>query len=155
MAAILMFLEDYSFEEESFFFGSLWAPSFWDWQSVLLIDFINPQDIINANVHCRQTIQNQHQGLLSSYIIFLNSNSRLHMQNFKWGTFNHPTNSSGLDPSDFHLFTRTFWQKKKLGKLRGTERRRDYMSQYTVGRWLWCWNTNAHHMLQQILKSAR
>ena len=91
---------------------------FWDRYGVLLLDYHPNGQTINAQVYCdtlqrlRRAIQNKRQGLLSSGVVLLHNNARLHMawqttallQQFRWDTMDHPPYSPDLAPSDYHLF---------------------------------------------------
>lgn len=94
--------------------------AFWDRKEILLIDFSPRRESINANKYgeilqrlCR-AIKNKRGGLLTKVACLLHGNVRPHtarkmadlLTSFGWDVLNHLSNSSGLAPSDFFLFSR-------------------------------------------------
>lgn len=94
------------------------ATVFWDKKGILLIDFLEHGETINADKYCetlrklRRAIQNKRRGLLSSGVVLLHDNARPHtaaatgqlLDRFRWDIFDHPPYSPDLAPSDYHLF---------------------------------------------------
>lgn len=92
---------------------------FWDWQGILLVDWMERGTTINSTAYCetlkklRRAIQNKRRGLLTSGIVFVHDNARPHtarvtttlLDSFRWEQFCHPPYSPDLAPSDFHLFS--------------------------------------------------
>jgi histone-lysine N-methyltransferase SETMAR len=87
-------------------------------QNVLLVEVMQRGTTINAESYCatlrrlRYAIQNRRRGLLSSGVMHVHDNARLHdaartqamLQEFGWEVFERPAYSPDLVPSDFHLF---------------------------------------------------
>ncbi|UYV76778.1 hypothetical protein LAZ67_14001999 [Cordylochernes scorpioides] len=94
------------------------AINFWDCKGVLLVDYLPPNTTVNAARYCevltklRAAIKRKRPGLLSRKVSLVHDNARQHaarttqtlLVNFKWEIFTHPSYSSDLAPSDFHLF---------------------------------------------------
>ncbi|GFX42538.1 mariner Mos1 transposase [Trichonephila clavipes] len=91
---------------------------FWDRHEVLLVEFMQQGTTINAATYCatltklRRAIQNKQCGLLTSRVLLLHDNARLHsaintqnlIRSFGWEQIDHPPYSPDFAPSDFHLF---------------------------------------------------
>jgi histone-lysine N-methyltransferase SETMAR len=96
----------------------LMATVFWDTKGVLMVDFMLQGTTITSEVYCetlkklRRAIQNKRRRMLSSCVVLLHDNVRLHtagrtrtlLEQFKWELFDHPPYSPDLAPSDYHLF---------------------------------------------------
>uniref|UniRef100_A0A0A9Y740 Histone-lysine N-methyltransferase SETMAR n=1 Tax=Lygus hesperus TaxID=30085 RepID=A0A0A9Y740_LYGHE len=99
------------------------ATVFGDWNSVLLIDFVNHGSTINASAYCdtvkrlRAAIKrikplSGRPNLLRKGILLLHDNARpqsahqtqQHVNSFNLDVLNHPPYSPDLAQSDFHLF---------------------------------------------------
>ncbi|GBO37160.1 Mariner Mos1 transposase [Araneus ventricosus] len=86
---------------------------FWDRKGMLLVDFPDHGSTINSESYCetlqklRRAIQNKRQGKLSSKVLCLHDNARLHTSNhtrelldaFGWDLY-----SPVLAPRGYHLF---------------------------------------------------
>ncbi|UYV76915.1 hypothetical protein LAZ67_14002389 [Cordylochernes scorpioides] len=98
--------------------GKVMAIVIWDCKSVLLVDYLPPNTMVNAARYCevltelRAAIKRKRPGLLSRKVLLVHDNARPHaarttqtlLENFKWEIFTHPPYSPDLVPSDFHLF---------------------------------------------------
>jgi len=94
------------------------ATVFWDIHGVILVDFLERGQTINAERYCetlrklRRAIQNKRRGKLSEKVLLIHDNARPHtaihtrelLEGFRWEVFDHPPYSPDLAPSDFHLF---------------------------------------------------
>jgi transposase len=93
------------------------ATVFWDTNGVLLVYFMPQGTAITSEVYCetlkilRRAIQNKRHGKLTSSVVLLHDNVRLHtaartqtlLEQFNWELFDHPPYSPDLAPSDYHL----------------------------------------------------
>ena len=96
----------------------LMATVFWDSKGILLVDFLQPGQTINATRYCetlnklREAVRRKRPGRLSSGVIFQHDNATPHTANltrewletYGWEALSHPPHSPDLAPSDFHLF---------------------------------------------------
>lgn len=96
------------------------ASVFWDRKGLLLIEFLERGETINAARYCetmkklRRAIKNKRRGMLTTGISLLHDNARPHtaratqelLTSFGWDVLNHPSHSPDLAPSDYHLFTK-------------------------------------------------
>jgi len=91
--------------KQTFSTRKIMCTTFWDRQGVLLVEFLPQGTTINSAVYCemlkklRRAIQNKRRGMLSSTILFLQDNARLHsaaqtqdlITSFKWEQMDHPS----------------------------------------------------------------
>jgi hypothetical protein len=83
-----------------------------DRKRVLMVEFMQQGTTVTPEVHyetLRRAMQNNRLGMLTSDVVLLHGNARLHaaahiralMEYFNWELFDHPFYSSHLDPSDY------------------------------------------------------
>jgi histone-lysine N-methyltransferase SETMAR len=120
------------------------ATVFWDMKGVLLVEFQEHGETVNAASYCsllerlKTAIRNKRKGLLSRGVILLHDNARPHTARLtleavdKLGleVLPHPPYSPDLAPSDYHLFGP---MKKMLG---GQKFSSDMEAQSAVRQWL-------------------
>ena len=94
------------------------ATVFWDHKGILLIDFLEKGQTVNAAYYCevldrlRAAIKSKRPGVLTKGVFLIHDNARPHsaritqeqLKKFEWTVFEHPPYSPDLAPSDYHLF---------------------------------------------------
>jgi transposase len=102
------------------------AAVFWDRKGVLMVEFMQQGTTMTSEVYCktpekpRRAIQNKRCGMLTSVVVLLRGNVRLHtaartrllLEHCSWELFVHPPYTPDLAPSYYHMFT---YLKKWLG----------------------------------------
>jgi hypothetical protein len=92
---------------------------FWYRKGVLMVEFVQQGTIVMSEVYCktlknlRRAIQNKRYRMLTSGVMLLHENARLHraactqalLEYINWELFDHPPYSPYLTSSDYHLFT--------------------------------------------------
>jgi histone-lysine N-methyltransferase SETMAR len=98
--------------------GKVLMTVFWDARAILLIDFLERGNTINAARYCqtleklKSAVPHKRPGLLSAGVILLDDNARPHsaaqtqdkIAALRWERLARPPYGSDLAPSDFHLF---------------------------------------------------
>jgi histone-lysine N-methyltransferase SETMAR len=106
--------------------GKVMATVFWDVHGVLLVEFQERGQTVNAASYCallerlKQAILRKRRGLMTKGVILLHDNARPHTARLTQATIDnlgievlpHPPYSPDLAPSDYHLFGP---MKKMLG----------------------------------------
>jgi hypothetical protein len=130
---------------------------------VLLVDFIDWGDTVNAKHDCYALDQLQHAtchklaGLLQKGVIMLHDNARPNtaictrelLQGYEWDVLDHPPHSPNLTPSDFHL------SRPLKEHLSGARFATDSNMQHTVISWLKVLDTDFFHTWTDALVSQQ